>query len=230
MLRAVQASDLPGVQAALASGADPNAMTMLSLLSEATRLGDVSVIQALLDAGADPDVPDQLGGVLPATWALLSRDEPALRLLLGRGASTDGPFGGSILHMVAGMATTAPEFMRVILECGPASLLESTDGAGLTPLVRAVEMGDLQRAAELLEAGARSNTQGPKGETPLGTAIRHGNLELCELLINAGADPSVEWQGEHMLAKAKPDFRASVEALVLARQVTNLGSGPRPRL
>ena len=47
---------------------------------------------------------------------------------------------------------------------------------------------DVDKAKELIKAGANVNAENKWGETPLIVAARHGHIEIVKLLIEAGAD------------------------------------------
>ena len=58
-----------------------------------------------------------------------------------------------------------------------------------TPLIEAVNAGNLATVKQLVERGADVN-QGFKGETPLSIAIREGEQEIINFLLENGADPN----------------------------------------
>lgn len=72
------------------------------------------------------------------------------------------------------------------------SELNKTDFLGKTPLYRALEEGDYDKAIALLEQGADPNVFDKTRETPLHLAVRDGdkNLDLVMKLLANGADPS----------------------------------------
>src|SRR5437763_1273363 len=65
-----------------------------------------------------------------------------------------------------------------------------------TPLLRAVEAGNVELARSLLEHGARVDVpHGILQHTPLMAAARRGNREMVELLLAHGADANAPSDG-----------------------------------
>lgn len=76
---------------------------------------------------------------------------------------------------------------------------EGADPNGLapfpSPLVEALEMGDSDLAALLLERGADPNAASEVDRTPLHVAANQGREDLVALLLSAGAKADPEWPG-----------------------------------
>jgi RNA polymerase sigma factor (sigma-70 family) len=70
--------------------------------------------------------------------------------------------------------------------------LQNAEGA--TPLVRAVQTGDVELVRLLLDAGAdaRERCACAAGESALWTAALYGDASIVEVLLAAGADPDAE--------------------------------------
>jgi ankyrin repeat protein len=63
------------------------------------------------------------------------------------------------------------------------------DKNGVTPLMRATQLGFHEGIAALVKAGARVDEPNAAGETPLIFAIHSRDTELMRVLLQAGADP-----------------------------------------
>jgi len=65
------------------------------------------------------------------------------------------------------------------------------DNSGVTPLMNAIQVGNLVSAQWLMGKGADLNAIDRRGWSALMVATWYGRIEAVRLLINAGADPSV---------------------------------------
>ena len=84
------------------------------------------------------------------------------------------------------------EQMRNLLALGDVEI-NSRDAQGLTPLMRAVEMGQANIVRELLDHGAEIDaTIAFYGITALTLAERDNNTEIIQILLAAGARPDVK--------------------------------------
>ncbi|KAB7648271.1 ankyrin repeat domain-containing protein [Polymorphobacter fuscus] len=83
---------------------------------------------------------------------------------------------------------------------GPPSRVNAVGSAGETPLLIAVERGDVAMVKALLAAGA--NPDGGPDRTPLHPATRADDMRMLDALLQAGADPSRTHGGETPLYEA----------------------------
>lgn len=60
---------------------------------------------------------------------------------------------------------------------------------GVTPLLRAVQIGFDEGVEALVNAGARVDDENQAGETPLMSAVHQRDIGLMRVLLEAGADP-----------------------------------------
>ncbi|KAL8826389.1 MAG: hypothetical protein Q9191_003834 [Dirinaria sp. TL-2023a] len=96
---------------------------------------------------------------------------------------------GSPLHLACyfNLPWLVQDYLKVEKE-HPNTLADASD----TPLIWASEMGAIQCAEALLEAGADPNRREYDGWSALHWTATNRHTDLCELLLKHGADPSVK--------------------------------------
>lgn len=77
-------------------------------------------------------------------------------------------------------------WMRFLLQRGADANI--ADRNGLTPLIRATQLGLVDGAEVLIRGGARVNDGGTSGETPLHLAVQRRDAAMVRLLIASGAN------------------------------------------
>ncbi|MEI6642078.1 MAG: ankyrin repeat domain-containing protein [Novosphingobium sp.] len=185
--RAIADDDAGALAAALAAGADANAVLDYSEspLARAVETQDPALVQALLGAGAKPDRVDALG-VTPLLLACERGNGAIVGALLTAGADARlaGPDGVSPLAMCARFSDA--DAVRALVAKG--ADIEAADTRGQTPLMWAASTGRLAAVQVLVGAGARVNLVTTGGFTPLFFALASGNADVVSALIAAGAD------------------------------------------
>ncbi|KIL51828.1 M48 family metallopeptidase [Jeotgalibacillus soli] len=96
-----------------------------------------------------------------------------------------------------------------------------TTGMGLTPLMEAVNLEDVNEIESLIESGADLEETDTEGSTALMYTIYMGNPEIAETLLDAGADPNTEDIYTNALAQAL--FNEDYD---IARLLYNYGADP----
>ncbi len=83
----------------------------------------------------------------------------------------------------------------IVLLDDDASLINTGDDRGLTPLHTASEAGEGDIVRLLIEKGALVDAPDSAGFTPLHRAALVGHQEVVEILVEAGADPDLRNPG-----------------------------------
>lgn len=99
--------------------------------------------------------------------------------------------GFGVMHYAAFCTNNPAQMGALLLELGGSVKDENKDDA--TPLHTAVEAGNIEYAAFLLENEAKVNAKTDAAEdTPLHIAVRKGDLQMASLLLSKGAEASAE--------------------------------------
>jgi hypothetical protein len=145
-------------------------------LCAAVRHGDEKACDLLLLFGADANLPGR-DGLSPVGLASLKRSPAILRLLLAHGAHADTPFPSPF----------PKEALEAILIKDLKHYL-SVDSR-ITPLMACAARGDVEAAALLLKAGAKTGAYTRKYKRyPLNFAATQGYLFLMRVLLGRSAD------------------------------------------
>jgi ankyrin len=180
LLLACTNGSVPIVEALLAAGADPNAAApgRETPLMVASWTGTVDVVKRLLAAGADVNAKEASRQQTALMWAASERHPEVVRLLTRNGAD---------VH--ARTAVNTPNRKPGMRASGAAA-------AGLTALLFAARVGDVESARVLLDAGANVNDTADEGLSALGFATVRGHVRLATLLLERGANPNAA-EGGH---------------------------------
>ncbi|MBO9626991.1 MAG: ankyrin repeat domain-containing protein [Microbacterium sp.] len=181
------AGDLDGVRAALAAGADRDALDHeeATAILRAARGGHLDVVRALIAEGVDIDAQDQTC-VNPFLWGCLSDDLELVRTMAEAGADLK-----RLTRMGGNGLTPAAEkgYLDVVTY-----LLENTrinvnltNNLGWTALIETIILGDggpvRQRIVELLLAhGAKPGMPDKWGVPPVELARSRGYAEIVDIL------------------------------------------------
>lgn len=197
---AISQNDFESVRECLAEGADINAIDedrdVLSAAIAWTRRGETNyqIIEYLIEAGANPN---NLGadGTTALYWASGSEDEKLVRWFISIGANVEyekPEDGHTSVHAAAENGDA--EIVKLLLEAGGKSKLNTFDYIKRTPLMCAVDKNSLEVARLLIDAGAdvNANDEDRIGNTALRNAIYKSEVEMVKLLLKANADPTIE--------------------------------------
>ena len=163
LIEALAAGDPAQVEAAIASGADVNALDTENentVLMSAVETGDLAVVRALVEAGADVNVYVQ--------------GDCALSLAVSLGYRAIFDYLGPVCDDEVRRDSTWTE-------------PEADNGRPTPALYKAVEEGRLEEVRKLLAAGADANSRGGGNEYALDEALRRGHQDIALDLIRSGA-------------------------------------------
>ena len=149
----------------------------------AAELGDIGQLATLLAGGADIESRDHKG-LTPLVYAVVALQPEAVKFLLDQGASVniDNVYDLSPIHWAAALGEI--EMLTLLLKYGNVDLQGCN---GITPLIFAVEMNQVDTIKLLLEQGANVNLADDDGYLPIHAAARIGEIEMVKMLLEAGA-------------------------------------------
>ncbi|MGC3955168.1 MAG: hypothetical protein QM804_13140 [Propionicimonas sp.] len=124
---AVLTSSLPGVEALLAAGADPDRIGA-SVTALHLAVDEPEVMPALLAAGADPDIANPGTGETPLFRVCVSNQDAGFELLVQAGADLDHPDLQGLLALHHCAMTSKGKLILRMLELGVDPLAPYRDG------------------------------------------------------------------------------------------------------
>ena len=195
------ATDPAKVAVLLKHGADVNKAAssgFTPLIVAANHRGAADVVRMLVDHGAlvEPSNPKPAHDASPLFYAAWSGNEPAVALLLARGARADVKMqvGGFIPLTALEMAVAQgnDDVVRTLVAHG--ANVNQTDDIGISMLDAAVLINHVSSARTLIALGARVNVVDEKSFTALmhAASVDFGDTGMVELLLASGADPTLK--------------------------------------
>ncbi|UJP11441.1 ankyrin repeat domain-containing protein [Microbacterium sp. KUDC0406] len=191
-LTAAAAGDLDGVRAALADGADKNAVDEeeATAILHAARGGHLDVVRALISEGVDIDAQDQTCSN-PFLFGCINDQLELVTIMAEAGADLKRltRMGGNGLTPAAEKGHL--EVVRYLLENTRVNV-NLTNNLGWTALIETIILGDggpvRQQIVELLLAhGAKPGMPDPWGTSPADLARERGYDEIVAILERAAA-------------------------------------------
>jgi ankyrin repeat protein len=188
LIEAVKAGDGERAKLLLSNKADVNIEVVeshgqkVTALSYAYEQGYKAIAGLLLGQKASADAASMSGGSL-LTRSISDRDTEFAKLLLGSGANPNGRTGEEETPLHAAIRLEDLDLVDVLLAADADPSYAGAE-AGHTPLLAAVETGNIAMANQLIVAGAKLDT-----DTLLAQAYDKRDDPLMSLLLNAGADP-----------------------------------------
>jgi len=204
LIEAVKTGDGERAKLLLSHQADVNIEVVESQGQKVTALsyahdhGYKAIAGLLLGQKASADVASLTGESL-LSHSISNRDGDFAQRLLGSGANPNGLAGDLETPLHAAIRLEDLDLVDVLLAAkADPSLVGGEAGtphagrthAGRTPLLAAVEIGNIAMANQLIVAGAKLDT-----ETLLAQAYDKRDDPLMSLLLNAGADPESTYRG-----------------------------------
>ncbi|KAK0623858.1 ankyrin repeat-containing domain protein [Immersiella caudata] len=187
------------VRLVLDRGVDVNARSEynghLTALQRAAYTGDEDAVKALLDAGADVNLTGGKGFGSPLLAAIMNgsrkRRSRVVERLLDAGAEVNFARSANGTALEWALSHGRQEIVQMLLEKerkADVNAISKNERLG-TPLIAAVDAGEIGSIKDLLDRGADPNlTRAPDTETPAQVAVRRGRLNVLEALVRGGAD------------------------------------------
>src|SRR6185503_9994821 len=121
-----------------------------------------------------------------------------------------------VKHLIVGLALAGSIVATVAAQNTDPQGPRRTDD-GVTPLLTAIDRGDLQAVDRLIASGTNVRAANREGVTPLAMACLNGDLPIIDRLLKAGADPKQRGpNGETLLMFAARNGRVEVITRLLA--------------
>lgn len=183
-VRAVRDGDMKGLKKLTDKKIDPRRMVMVtvdpeedytSLLNEAAKRGDAEMVRTILSYPLLPSPYDLYAAYMIAVEN--EQTECAEQII----RSAPGPIA------IQAVDNWQTDLVEKILGIAP-EVVHYAGWEEQTPLHMAVQIGDMQIASMLLEAGADPNSIDRWGESAMFGAARLGLTEIAELLLEWGGD------------------------------------------
>jgi uncharacterized protein len=191
------------------------------------KLGIGGALAALLAFGAPGTAQTYSDGFL-FLQAVEKNDVAKADELLGKPGSTlinsrDLTSGRTALHIAADRRDVP--WLVYLLNRGANPNI--ADVRGVTPLMRASQLGFFEGVQHLVTKGARVDAANSTGETPLILAVHRRDTAMMRVLLRAGADPDrTDNSGRSARDYAQLDGR---DSLVVAELARHDASGGRQR-
>lgn len=221
LLTAVKLGELDNVRTLLNRGVSPNpALKTRNPLIVAAGNGDVDMVNLLLERGADPTIKGEYNKTAltevihhdHVVEILETKRELIVQALIRAQPDLEKQNGQMALYY----AIYSLNLVRILLDAGvnPGVII----GAGLSPLVYAVDQNKFEVVKLLLERGAPINEADGFGDTALSTAVKKGYHDIIALLIENGADVDLakEFDGTPLIIAANSNDIQSVQMLIEA--------------
>ncbi|KAJ6785519.1 hypothetical protein PWT90_03810 [Aphanocladium album] len=218
------------VEVLLQLGADPSQPAYFGQtpLHAAAYANELEIAAILLSAGADSSSRTEehcagFPGQTPLHMAIDNRGSRArgsramAELLVKHGADINAQCADGLtpLHWAIDCCNDQ-EVIRYLVSAGADLSIATADQRTMLPLHYAVEAGQLDVVALLLNHGAEVNTQSGEGWAPIEYAVQQGLLEITALLLKNGADVhGSQSDGWKLIATAVEDGHGDIVKLLL---------------
>lgn len=202
---ALRRNDIELIKKLIDHGAPVNGNVLMSVFNfgysekEAFRF---EVVNLLLKSGADPNVvfESDYGCESPLMYAAKHGQIDFVKLLLANKADANLKCknGGNALNKLSWNYTPKYiELLNLLIEAG--ADVNAADESGITPLMVAIESGNISTIKMLLSKGASINAQDTLGRTALMFAVqgisKKPDVEIIDLLLKSGANVNLTTNG-----------------------------------
>ncbi|KAI1362879.1 ankyrin repeat-containing domain protein [Xylaria arbuscula] len=158
-------------------------------LQAAADRGSSDIVRILLEAGADANIRGGSSGSALCA-AVMSGDQDSVMLLLDKEENinyAEGPKGSALeIAMSHQLLEIAELFFQRDVDVNTIGRAKYGTGMG-TPLIAAVDVGEIIAIEKLLELHADVNLFPTGGESPVQIAVRKGRQNIVEILVKNGA-------------------------------------------
>ena len=157
--------------------------------------GDVAGVQDLIKEGRDVNMKV---GRLDETALIVASGQGHLdtvKYLLDHGADVNQHTRNRESALIRATWGCHRDVAKLLIANGADVNIQNQD-YGMTPLMFAVECGDIEMSKYLIQLGADVTIENKSGISPLKTAVWQNNAKLAEILIDAGIDINVEQNEE----------------------------------
>ena len=164
------------------------------------------MLKALVEANADVNARESTRGQTALMWAAAENNVDAIKVLVAAGADVNARTSEG-----AAPAARAPSSTGVFSAATGAAAPAAARGPSFTPILFAVQLGQIDAVRALLEARANVNDMLPDGTSALVLAAQNGHWELGAFLIDQGRGRQRRQAGLHRAApdRAHPPARTS---------------------
>ena len=208
LFTAVQAGNLPAVEALLVAGADVSARnsigeTPLHSVSKSEAAASVvsNIVVRLLKAGAAPDARDDRRAT-PLHAAAYGGKPEAAALLIAAGASVNAAGPNLLTPLLLAVHSGNRQCVELLLSKGADPERRNHEGATALHLAVAIQSKDL--VTLLLQHDADVNAAGLRGATALMESTKVGEIGMMKLLLEHGAKIDATnqsgWTALHVVA------------------------------
>ncbi len=190
MIKAAESGDLNSLRALLDAGVNPNAKLSngTTALHFAGHKGEDHLVRLLISRGADPTAKDSAGRTpMDYTRRGITKDfmtkaatDPNYHRLLAHELKVEDYFNAVSKNQIAKVEKLLKEGLKV----------DEPRSLGITPLVDAARLGNIEMVSFLISHGANVNWS-VDSTSPLLMAIEYKNQAIVELLLNKHADPNI---------------------------------------
>lgn len=228
-----QRGNLQAAKQLIAKGADiegRDTVHQATALLHAAMAGEVEMVQMLISLGANVNARNKFNRNALMLAAQLGRRE-VIELLLPYLAISDRDYYGLTAQEIAWRYkhSHVAEWLADETEIYVAieKQINKYDHSGITPLIHAVRLRNLEMATRLLNAGAYIELRDINEEgTPLLHAVATGSLEIVKLLLSRGARINTrnKWNDSAIMIAARHGHRAIIETLLIWGSENNADS------
>jgi len=184
-----------------------------NMLFRAIMTRNPELVQILLDNGFDPKQRNAYN-MTPIEHAAGMNSVEIINLLISKGADLRDSTRMPLIQRAT--VSRGAEVLHYLLDRG--FEIDEVDRNGRTPLMMAIDFGNMEAARALVMRGADVNLANSEGVVPMQIAVKKGSVELIDLFIAKKANLNIveEQTGKTMLHEAALRGNSSIVSKLLA--------------